>query len=196
MQQFQGLYQGAFIIQTFGAHFSAIHGARKVPGVDGPGLAANPRGGLALSIAAVCLIYIFTKCFSPHDDQVEWALTLVATSTITIEMARSAKGKMFPLPKTPNYSTGKVSNRQTGFNDAAWGKSTRAYVEGINQELGVDMLKLIIHRATRACAKTNRTEDRTANRDTTKGKPDKRTQLKDRPCSESEEDSEDEEENE
>lgn len=57
----------------------------------------------------------------------ERALTLVATGTLTIEMARSSKGKTIPLPRTVNRSTGKESMRQTGFSDVAWGKTTRSY---------------------------------------------------------------------
>jgi hypothetical protein len=58
MQDFRGLYQGAFIIQTLGEHFSAIDGARKIPGVYDKN--SKPRGALALSIAAVCN-YISTR---------------------------------------------------------------------------------------------------------------------------------------
>jgi hypothetical protein len=58
---------------------------------------------------------------------VERALTLVATGTLTIEMARTSKGKTIPLPRTVNLSTGKESMRQTGFSDVAWGKTTRSY---------------------------------------------------------------------
>ena len=51
MQDFRGLYQGTFIVQTLGEHFSAIAGAQKIPGVHDP--KARPCGALALSIAAV-----------------------------------------------------------------------------------------------------------------------------------------------
>ena len=56
MQDFRGLYQGTFIIQTFGEHFSAIDGAQAIPGVYDK--SSRPRGALALSIAAVCYISI------------------------------------------------------------------------------------------------------------------------------------------
>lgn len=56
MQDFRGLYQGAFIIQTLGEHL--IDGARSISGVHDPN--AKPRGALALSIAAVCS-HIFTR---------------------------------------------------------------------------------------------------------------------------------------
>jgi hypothetical protein len=51
LQDFRGLYQGSFIVQTFGEHFSAIDGSQKVFGVHDP--KARPCGALALSIAAV-----------------------------------------------------------------------------------------------------------------------------------------------
>ncbi|KAG1873108.1 hypothetical protein F4604DRAFT_1681173 [Suillus subluteus] len=94
--KFRGLYQGAFVVQTFGAHFTAINGACKVSGLDKLGENLNPAGGLALSCAAV-----------------ERALTLVATFL-------AAKGRSIPLPKALNHLTGKVSNWQTGFNDVTW----------------------------------------------------------------------------
>jgi hypothetical protein len=60
---------------------------------------------------------------------VERALTLVATGTLTIAMARASKGKTVTLPRTLNHSTGKESMRQTGFSDTAWGKATRGYAK-------------------------------------------------------------------
>ena len=57
----------------------------------------------------------------------ERALTLVATGTLTVEMARASKGKNIPLPRTVNLSSGKESMRQTGFSDVAWGKATHGY---------------------------------------------------------------------
>jgi hypothetical protein len=67
MQEFQGLYQGGLITQTFSAHFSAIQGAREILGVHGPGLeVAKPRGALALSIVAVRSSFILLHDFSLH----------------------------------------------------------------------------------------------------------------------------------
>lgn len=54
-------------------------------------------------------------------------MTLVATRTLTVAMARASKGKMVTLPRTLNLSTGKDSMHQTGFSDTAWGKATRCY---------------------------------------------------------------------
>lgn len=59
----------------------------------------------------------------------ERALTLVSTGTLTIEMARVARGKTVPLPRILNLSTGRESTRQTGFSDAAWGNTTRSYAK-------------------------------------------------------------------
>jgi hypothetical protein len=67
MQEFQGLYQGELITQTFSAHFSAIQGAREILGVHGPGLeVAKPREALALSIVAVRSSFILLHDFSLH----------------------------------------------------------------------------------------------------------------------------------
>ena len=64
MQNFYGLYQDAFIIQTFGKHFSGIKGAQNIPGVYNPN--AKPHGALALSIAAVSIIYFLHQEMSHY----------------------------------------------------------------------------------------------------------------------------------
>ncbi|KAG1731104.1 uncharacterized protein EDB91DRAFT_1252355 [Suillus paluster] len=114
MQKFHNLYQGAFMVQTFCANFTAINGAHKVHELDKPGDSLNPAGGLVLLCAVV-----------------KQALMLVASHTITITMVLTAKGKSIPLLKTLNHSTAKVSNQQTGFNDITWGSSTHSYVKSI-----------------------------------------------------------------
>ena len=93
------------------------------------------------------------------------------------------------MPKKLNQSTGKISNRQTGFNDASWGKSTRAYVRGIDTNLSSKNFDIIIRRAMAFAKKSRRAEDKT---ETSTGpgdaiELDKRSQLKDRPCSDDEE---------
>jgi hypothetical protein len=102
-------------------------------------------------------------------------------------MVRSAKGKNISLPKKLNQSTGKISNRQTGFNDASWGKSTRAYVQGINRNLSSKNFDVIIHRAMAFARKSRRVEDKTETSTSNTMELDKRAQLKDRPCSDDEE---------
>src|SRR5882757_3750816 len=65
-------------------------------------------------------------------NQEERALKLVSTGTLTIAVVQAAKGsRSISLPKMMNYSTGKTSTRQTGFNDVTWGTSTRAYAKAI-----------------------------------------------------------------
>ncbi|KAG2110497.1 hypothetical protein DEU56DRAFT_920176 [Suillus clintonianus] len=172
--KFRGLYQGAFVVQTFGAHFTAINGARKIHGLlDKPEEDLNPAGGLALSCAAV-----------------ERALTLIATRTITIEMVLAAKGKSIPLPKTLNHSTGKVSNRQTGFNDVTWGSSTRSYVKSIVKSLREEKFQAIITSAKEFSKKSHRSGNDRAVDDAVDDEDfDERAQLVD--ISESESGSED-----
>jgi hypothetical protein len=107
-------------------------------------------------------------------------------------MVRTAKGnKNISLPKKLNLSTGKDSNRQTGFNDASWGKSTRAYVRGIDRNLSSKNFDKIISRAMEFARKSRRPEDKTETSTAGGGAQamelDKRAQLKDRPCSDDEE---------
>jgi hypothetical protein len=116
-------------------------------------------------------------------------------------MVRTAKGRNISLPKKLNQSTGKISNRQTGFNDASWGKSTRAYVRGIDVNLSSKSFDIIIRRAMEFARKSRRasaedkTEITTQAGDAMPVELDKRAQLKDRPCSDDEEyDGEDENE--
>jgi hypothetical protein len=104
-------------------------------------------------------------------------------------MVRTAKNRNITLPKKLNQSTGKISNRQTGFNDASWGRSTRAYVRGIDVNLSSKNFDIIIHRAMAFARKSRRAEDKT---ETSTGRGDtiefdKRAQLKDRPCSDDDE---------
>ena len=112
-------------------------------------------------------------------------------------MVRTAKGRNITLPKKLNQATGKISNRQTGFNDASWGRSTQFYVQGINKNLSNKNFDLIIQRAMVFARKSRRIEDRTETRASTSNpvELDKRVQLKDQPCSDDEEyDGEDEDE--
>jgi hypothetical protein len=115
-------------------------------------------------------------------------------------MVRTAKGRNISLPKKLNQSTGKVSNRQTGFNDASWGKSTRAYVRGIDANLSSESFDKIIHRAMAFARKSRRAEDSGKSEPSTgtasgrRDDIDKREQLKDRPCSDEEYDAADEDE--
>ena len=61
--------------------------------------------------------------------QVEHALKLVASGTITVEMVRNAKGCIPTLPKQLNQATGKASNQLTAFNEIVWGACCSSYVK-------------------------------------------------------------------
>jgi hypothetical protein len=61
--------------------------------------------------------------------QVERALKLIASGTITIEMVRKAKGRIPTLPKLINQATGKASTQLTAFNEITWGQRCFSYVK-------------------------------------------------------------------
>ena len=108
-----------------------------------------------------------------------------------MEMVRTAKGQNISLPKKINHSTGKSSNRQTGFNDASWGKSTRAYVRGIDLNLSSKSFDVIIRRAMDFARKSrsavDKTETSASGGNTAQAlEVDKHMLLKDRPCSDEE----------
>ncbi|KAI9463520.1 hypothetical protein BJY52DRAFT_1221525 [Lactarius psammicola] len=112
-KKWRGLFCGPLVLQTFSVHLTAIEGCLKISGLHGQDTPSPPPiGALGLAAAAV-----------------ERALTLVATGTVTIEMARAARGKSVALPRTLNLSTGKDSTYQTGFSEAAWGKATCGYAK-------------------------------------------------------------------
>ena len=48
-------------------------------------------------------------------------------------MIHTAKGRNVMLPKMLNHSMGKISNRQTGFNNITWGPTTHKYVKSISK---------------------------------------------------------------
>ena len=115
-------------------------------------------------------------------------MTLLSTGTITGNMIRAAKGKIIPLPKTLNHSTGKASNRQTGFNDITWGKTTRSYVRSITKNLlkkddnGVihyEKFNEIIASALEFAKKSRRVDDTVIDVDAEEEDLDERAQLVD-----------------
>jgi hypothetical protein len=61
--------------------------------------------------------------------QVERALKLISSGTITIEMVQNAKGRIPTLPKKINQATGKASHQLTGFNELTWGARCASYVK-------------------------------------------------------------------
>ena len=102
-------------------------------------------------------------------------------------MVHTAKNRNILLPKKLNQSTGKISNCQTGFNDASWGGSTCAYVRGIDTNLSNKYFDIIIDRAKGFARKSRRaagasTKNKTAESSAATKGLDKCSQLKDRPC--------------
>jgi hypothetical protein len=102
-------------------HVANLHNLKDKPD---PGMV----GALALAAASVSTATHF-QSFSDWYLQVERALTLVATGTLTIPLVRASKNKTIPLPRTINLSSGKESMRQTGFSENAWGEDTRSYIK-------------------------------------------------------------------
>ena len=50
---------GPLVLQTFGAHWTAVTGAQKLSGIDNPDvLVGKPVGGLGLAAVAVSIIYL------------------------------------------------------------------------------------------------------------------------------------------
>jgi hypothetical protein len=82
-------------------------------------------------------------------------------------MVHAAKGRNVTLPKTLNPSTGKISSRQTGFNDITWGETTRRYVRSISKAYRKKPEKFdeIIARAKDISKKSRRTDDDTGTPD-------------------------------
>lgn len=116
-------------MQTFAAHLNAVKGAQKINGLDDPDVSiGRSYSGLALAAAAVCVLLLSNIYTNMLSLQVERALKLVKTGTITIQQINDVlKGKLPNLPKLLNKSTGKQSTLSTGFTEANWGARCRSY---------------------------------------------------------------------
>ena len=79
--------------------------------------------------------------------QVERALKLISSGTITIEMVQNAKGRIPTLPKKINQATGKASYQLTVFNEASWGLRCSQYVKS-TKKLAAPRFEKIISLAT------------------------------------------------
>jgi hypothetical protein len=90
--------------------------------------------------------------------QVERALLLIKTGTVTIATIREAKiaKKAIKMPPIMNLETGKESTRHTAFSELSWGKATRSYLVSINKISDSAMKKIMDDAA--AFAKDNGTE--------------------------------------
>ncbi|KAI9448605.1 hypothetical protein BJY52DRAFT_1193317 [Lactarius psammicola] len=108
-KKWRGLFRGPLVLQTFSVHLTAIEGCPKISGLHGQDTPSPPPiGALGLAAAAV-----------------ERALTLVATGTVTIEMAHAARGK------------------STGFSEAAQGKATHGYAKSARSLVKVKFNQVI-----------------------------------------------------
>src|ERR1700679_1219281 len=78
--------------------------------------------------------------------QVQRALTLFATGTVTLDMFTSGN-KNVTLPKTLNTATGKPSDTPMAFTEIVWGNITRARVSQARTVLRDASLEKIIQKA-------------------------------------------------
>lgn len=79
--------------------------------------------------------------------QVERALKLISSGTITVEMVQNAKGRIPILPKKINQATGKASHQLTAFNETSWGSRCSNYVKSA-KKLSTSRFEKIISLAT------------------------------------------------
>jgi len=107
----------------FAAHLNAVKGAPEIDGLND----TRPYGGLAIATAAVSIALVTTRSAS-HSIQVEHALKLVASGTLTVTMVKQAKGQLPAILKQMNQATGKPSNL-TVFSDVLWGARCISYVK-------------------------------------------------------------------
>ena len=120
---------GPLVLQTFGAHWTAVTGARKLSGIDDPDVpVGKPIGGLGLAAAAVSIIYLNNTTLT-YYYQVERALTLVHDGIITREMIQEAQGHCPKLLKSVNTTTGKESTATVTFNEEGWGRQSRSFTK-------------------------------------------------------------------
>ena len=90
--------------------------------------------------------------------QVEQALKLISSGTITIEMERNAKGRIPTLPKQINQATGKASHQLTGFNELSWGLCCSNYVK-LAKKLSASQFEEIISLASEYTKVNHHTDD-------------------------------------
>ncbi|KAF8488273.1 hypothetical protein F5888DRAFT_1639281 [Russula emetica] len=118
---YTGPFHNPLVVRTFATHFSAIHGAIKVPALgDANSPDTYPCGSLALSAPAMAR-----------------ALTLCKTGVITIDRIRVSKESSKPIifTKPTNRVSGKESFKETAFSFATWGLKTTEYLAMIREDL-------------------------------------------------------------
>ena len=160
-KQWRGIFCSAAVLGTFAAHFVAIQGAQQIPDLEADGAKpafAQAYGALALCAAGVslCIIFLvhYILIYSVH--QVQHALLLYGSETITLEMIQTTGKAPTRLPKTLNQSTGKYSTRATGFNDVSCGELTHTLLKLITVVLQPESYDKIVVGAKAIAVKTRR----------------------------------------
>ena len=139
----------------------AIQGAQQIPDLEADGAKpafAQAYGALALCAAGVslCIIFLLHYILIYSVHQVQHALLLYGSETITLEMIQTTGKAPTRLPKTLNQSTGKYSTRATGFNDVSCGELTRTLLKLITVVLRPESYDKIVAGAKAIAAKTRR----------------------------------------
>ena len=149
------------VLGTFAAHLVAIQGAQQIPDLEADGAKpafAQAYGALVLCTAGVslCIIFLvhYILIYSVH--QVQHALLLYRSETITLEMIQTTGKAPTRLPKTLNQSTGKYSTWATGFNDVSCGELTHTLLKLITVVLRPESYDKIVVGAKAITAKTRR----------------------------------------
>ena len=139
----------------------AIQGAQQIPDLEADGAKptfAQAYGALVLCAAGVslCIIFLvhYILIYSVH--QVQHALLLYGSETITLKMIQTTSKAPTRLPKTLNQSTSKYSTRATGFNDVSCGKLTHTLLKLITVVLRPESYEKIVMGAKAIGAKTRR----------------------------------------
>ena len=138
----------------------AAQGAKRIPDLEVDGVKpAFPQAysALVLSAAGVSLFITFLVCknFYPCTVQVQHALLLYLTETITLENIQLT-GKAPKIPKTFNQATRKFSTRVTSFNNISMGEITHKLLL-IILKLQVESYDKIVAGAMDIAKKTHKT---------------------------------------
>lgn len=152
-QEYRGVFLGPLVLCTFAAHFAAIKGHKKIPGLYPT--TKLERGGLVLSSVSVCYyICIIHILICSPALKVQRGLRLWAIGAITLQMVKNAKAgtgkKMVVLPQKFALENGSVETM--AFNDTTWGAITRARMDFVNNHLRESSLAKAIEKAKESIA--------------------------------------------
>ena len=130
--KWQGLFCNGAIIGTFAAHLTAGQGEKMVLELEVEGVQptfphydALALWGWSKLIYLIQSLLILECCFL----QVQHALLLFVTETITLKMIHNTGKPSSPLPQTLNNSMDKFSAQGTGFNESSWGEQTHGLIK-------------------------------------------------------------------